>query len=107
MAQRFSTSVARAFSHAQQRVPVFGTLRAFMQVLNDLVACFRLYAVCEDCHRMVPLNLPDLVEREGGNYPISRLRMRLWCQDCRSRSQALRIVYVGPEGRQVTFRYTR
>jgi hypothetical protein len=78
-----------------------------MQVLNDLVARFRLYAVCEDCRRMEQLNLPQLVECEGGDYPISRLRMRLWCQNCKSRSQALRIVYVGPEGRHMTFRYTR
>jgi len=27
MEQRFTTSVARAFSHARQRVPVLGTLR--------------------------------------------------------------------------------
>ena len=78
-----------------------------MQVLTDLLECFRLYAVCEDCQRVVQLNLPQLVEREGGDYPINRLRMRLWCQACESRSQALRIVYVGPEDRQVTFRYSR
>ena len=38
---------------------------------------------------------------------FDRVRMRLSCTRCGKRSQALRIVYVGPEGRNAEFRYRR
>jgi len=78
-----------------------------MQTLQDLITAFRLYAVCESCQRVAALDLPRLVETEGGNYRIDRLRMRLFCQECRTRSQALRIVYVGVQGRASGFHYAR
>ncbi len=78
-----------------------------MQTLQQLVQAFRLYAVCEPCQRVKCVDLPALIEHEGGDYPIDRVRMRLKCTECGQRSQALRIVYVGPEGRNAGFRYSR
>lgn len=78
-----------------------------MQTLADMVHAFRLYAVCEDCHRVALVDLPALIEQEGDAYPIDRVRMRLKCTECGQRSQSIRIVYVGPEGRASGFRYAR
>ena len=78
-----------------------------MRTLAELVESFQLYAVCEPCQRVVKCDIPQLIDREGPDYPIERLRMRLHCTVCRSRSQALRIVYVGPDGKASGFRYAR
>jgi hypothetical protein len=78
-----------------------------MQTLQDLVTAFRLYGVCEDCQRVEAVDLAKLIEKEGGDYPVNRIRMRLHCRLCKQRTQALRIVYVGPEGRASGFRYAR
>lgn len=78
-----------------------------MQTLQDLIVAFRLYGVCEACQRVEAVDLTKLIEQEGGDYPIDRIRMRLHCRSCRRRTQALRIVYVGPEGRASGFRYAR
>ncbi len=78
-----------------------------MQTLKELAGCFHLYAVCERCQRVEPLDLAALIQSEGDAYPVDRLRMRLKCTACGQRSQAMRIVYVGPEGRAATFRYAR
>lgn len=78
-----------------------------MQTLQDLVAAFRLYGVCETCQRVQDVNLAALIEREGPDYPVDRVRMRLHCTQCRQRTQALRIVYVGTEGRAAGFHYSR
>lgn len=78
-----------------------------MQTLQDLKLAFRLYGVCETCQRVAAVDLDRLIEREGADYPVDRIRMRLFCRQCRQRTQALRIVYVGPEGRAATFRYAR
>ena len=76
-----------------------------MQTLADLLECFRLYAVCESCHRVECVDLDALTEREGGDYPLDRVRMRLFCTQCQQRSHALRIVYVGEEGKLSGFHY--
>jgi hypothetical protein len=78
-----------------------------MLTLSDLLKCFQLYAVCEPCQRVEGVDLPTLVKSEGGSYPIDRVRMRLYCKSCEQRSQALRIVYVGPDGKAASFRYAR
>ena len=78
-----------------------------MQTLQDIQNAFRLYAVCETCQRMALLDIDHLVAQEGPDYPLDRVRMRLYCRPCRTRTQALRIVYVGPEGRASGFRYAR
>ena len=78
-----------------------------MQTLSDLVERFQLYAVCEPCQRVQGVDLATLIKSEGSNYPIDRVRMRLYCKECRQRSQALRIVYVGTDGKAASFRYAR
>ena len=78
-----------------------------MQTLQELEACFQLYAVCEACQRVVRVDLQRLIQTEGGDYPLDRIRMRLACQTCRARSRALRIVYVGEHGKASAFRYAR
>ena len=77
-----------------------------MQTLQDLAIAFRLYGVCEPCQRVEAVNLEALIKQEGGDYPLDRVRMRLHCRSCKQRSQALRIVYVGPEGRASGFHYS-
>ncbi len=78
-----------------------------MQTLQELAQAFRLYGVCEPCKRVAAVDINRLIETEGGDYPVDRIRMRLYCRQCRQRTQALRIVYVGPEGRAASFRYAR
>ena len=78
-----------------------------MQTLADLAESFQLYAVCEPCGRVNEVNIKQLIDQNGGAYPIDRIRMRLYCNSCRTRSQALRIVYVGPGRKSAAFRYTR
>lgn len=78
-----------------------------MQTLQDLSKTFRLYGVCETCQRVKAVDLASLIKQEGADYPVERIRMRLFCTQCRARSRAMRIVYVGPEGRTATFRYAR
>jgi len=78
-----------------------------LRTLADLSAAFRLYAVCEDCHRIAAIDLAAMMQREGHHYPIERLRMRLKCTQCRRRTQTIRIVYVGPQSRAAGFRYAR
>ena len=78
-----------------------------MQTLADMVHAFRLYAVCEPCRRVALVDLQALIESTGADYPIDRVRMRLKCTSCGQRSQSIRIVYVGPEGRASGFRYAR
>jgi len=78
-----------------------------METLGSLIKCFELYAVCEECQRVVGVDLHKLMRAEGADYPIDRVRMRLYCEKCQSRSQALRIVYVGPARRVAGFWYNR
>ena len=78
-----------------------------MQTLAELQECFQLYAVCEDCQRMAEVDIPRLIELEGGDYRVDRVRLRLLCTTCKQRSHALRIVYVGPGRRSASFRYNR
>ncbi len=78
-----------------------------MQAIGQLEACFQLYAVCDPCQRVRRVDLAALIESEGRDYPLDRVRMRLFCRACQTRSEALRIVYVGKEGKASGFRYTR
>ena len=78
-----------------------------MQTLSELIECFHLYGVCEPCDRMEQIDLQKLVEHYGPNYPVQEIRKRVRCDGCGQRTENLRIVYVGPEGRAATFRYTR
>jgi len=78
-----------------------------MQTLQDLAQAFRLYAVCDPCARVALIDLNQLMAREGPEYPLERVRMRLKCTACQRRTHALRVVYVGPQGRASGFRYAR
>ncbi len=78
-----------------------------MQTLQELATCFQLYAVCEMCQRVVHVNLEHLIEVEGPEYRLDRVRMRLKCNNCNTRTQSLRIVYVGEGGKASAFRYAR
>jgi hypothetical protein len=78
-----------------------------MQTLAELIESFQLYAVCETCNRVEEVPIDQLIKTNGGDYPIDRIRMRLYCRECQSRSQALRIVYVGPNRKSASFRYCR
>ncbi len=78
-----------------------------MQTLAELLESFQLYAVCEPCQRVVCVDVEKIIAQEGGRYPIQRLRGRLLCNHCGQRSNALRIVYVGPDAKASGFRYRR
>jgi hypothetical protein len=78
-----------------------------LKTLQELVECFSLYAVCETCERTQAVDVKKLIAQDGADYPIERIRMRLYCAKCKQRTQSLRIVYVGPEGRASGFRYAR
>ena len=78
-----------------------------MQTLSELVESFHLYGVCEPCDRMEQIDLAALVERFGADYPMQKVRAGLRCGQCGARTENLRIVYVGPEGRAAGFRYRR
>ena len=77
-----------------------------MQTLAELKECFQLYAVCEPCDRFIELDIDALIMKNGGTYRIDRLRLRLTCDQCHTRSQAMRIVYVGPNRKVAGFRYS-
>jgi len=78
-----------------------------MQPLTDLAGSFEVYALCPPCGRMEALGLDALIERFGPAVTIEALRPRLRCRCCGTRSQELRIVYVGPAGRTAVFHYRR
>ncbi len=78
-----------------------------MQTLAEIAACFAIYAVCEPCQRVASTGVEGGARDNGADYPIDRLRMRIFCHQCNKRTQALRIVYVGPQGRASGFRYQR
>ena len=78
-----------------------------MQTLADLAESFHLYGVCESCRRVKQLPLQQLIAAEGADASVDQIRLRLTCRACGQRSQALRIVYVGPGGRSASFRYSR
>jgi hypothetical protein len=56
---------------------------------------------------MEALGLNALIDRFGPTVTIGAIRPRLRCRCCGTRSQELRIVYVGPAGRTAVFHYRR
>ena len=60
--------------------------------LQDLTNSYRLYGVCNSCHRMGSLNKPQLVALLGRACPISRVRTKLRCYACESKDCGIRIV---------------
>jgi hypothetical protein len=78
-----------------------------MQRLSELAGSFEVYALCPPCGRMEALPLTALLDRFGRDVTLSDIRPRLRCRACGERSNELRVVYVGPEGRPVVFQYRR
>ena len=78
-----------------------------MQRLSELHGSFEVYALCPPCGRMEALPLAALIEQCGPAVTLTDIRPRLRCRECGTRSQELRVVYVGPEGRPVVFQYRR
>lgn len=78
-----------------------------MQRLIDLVATFRVYAVCVPCGRMEPVPLAAAAARLGPDATVTDLRERVRCSGCGARTRDVRVVYVGPEDRPATFHYRR
>ena len=78
-----------------------------MQSLSDLADSFHLYAVCETCQRQTKLDLETLIERLGGNTQVHTMRSKLRCRVCHTRTEDLRIVYVGKKDQEAIFQYRR
>ena len=76
-----------------------------MKILEDLLDCFQLYAVCTDCERMEQLQLKQMIDQFGSNLTIDSVRRRLRCGQCRQRTEDIRIVYVGEQGKLSGFHY--
>jgi hypothetical protein len=66
-----------------------------ISTIQDLTDKYRLYGVCNTCHRMDRLNLFSLVTRLGATFPIGQVKMKLRCKQCRSKDCGVRIVWVG------------
>lgn len=78
-----------------------------MQSLSDMADNFHLYAVCETCQRQTKLDLEALIERLGGNTQVNIMRSKLRCRVCHTRTEDLRIVYVGRKDQKAIFQYRR
>jgi hypothetical protein len=78
-----------------------------MQRLTDLLESFRVYALCVPCGRMEAVSLTAALERLGPTSTVADLRARVRCRGCGRRTCDVRVVYVGPEGREVSFQYRR
>lgn len=76
-------------------------------LLEDLRRNFHLYAVCGDCDRMEAVNIPQLLEALPADTPVAQIRQRLRCNRCQTRTEDIRIVYVGHGERAATFQYRR
>ena len=66
-----------------------------LSTLADLTQSYRLYGVCNACHRMERVNLIKLSMALGAAFPIMRIKTKLRCHECRSKDCGIRIVWVG------------
>lgn len=78
-----------------------------MQSLSDLVDSFHLYAVCEACQRQTKLNIEKLISTLGPGTQVHKIRSKLRCRNCGTRTEDLRIVYVGKKDQEAIFQYRR
>ena len=78
-----------------------------MQSLRDLADSFHLYAVCETCQRQSKLDIATLIEQLGGDTQVHKMRSKLKCRVCHTRTEDLRIVYVGKKNQEAVFQYRR
>jgi hypothetical protein len=68
---------------------------AALSTLADLTHSYRLYGVCNTCHRMERINLFKVSQVLGLGFPITRLKSKLRCDECDSRDCGIRIVWDG------------
>ncbi len=73
--------------------------------IDDLHNAFELFGVCTVCHRTELLDLDMLQDRFGPDYPITKIRNRVKCDQCGRRTRDIRIVYVGRCGVARGFHY--
>jgi hypothetical protein len=59
--------------------------------LHSITDKYRLLAICNDCANTVELNVPELKERHGPDYPVPAIRQRLKCKRCGSSSCAVHL----------------
>ena len=78
-----------------------------MQSLRDLIDSFNLYAVCEACQRQTKLNVQKLIQHLGAETQVHRMRSKLRCRGSGTRTEDLRIVYVGQKDQEAIFQYRR
>jgi hypothetical protein len=78
-----------------------------MQSLNDLIHSFHLYAVCEACQRQTKLDIEKLISQLGPSTQVHKIRSKIKCRSCGSRTEDLRIVYVGKKDQEAIFQYRR
>ncbi|MCP5181505.1 MAG: hypothetical protein H6993_03650 [Pseudomonadales bacterium] len=78
-----------------------------MQPLIDLVASFRLYAVCIPCGRMHALDVPALIRQLGPDACVTDVRLRVRCRRCGLRTRDVRVVYMGAGEEASGFAYRR
>jgi len=78
-----------------------------LQRLTDLVANFRVYALCVPCGRMEPVDLDEAITRLGAASTMADLRDRVRCRACGQHTRDVRLIYMGPCGRSATFHYRR
>ena len=73
--------------------------------LNDLRSRFQLYALCSACDRMEAVNIAALLKILPAETPVEIIRRRVRCSSCLTRTEDIRIVYVGEGDRAATFQY--
>lgn len=78
-----------------------------MQSLSDLIDSFQLYAVCETCQRQTKLDIEKLISTLGPDTQVHKIRSKLKCRACGTRTEDLRIVYVGKKDQRAIFQYHR
>ncbi len=72
-----------------------GMTAVAVSTLADLTQSYRLYGVCNACHRMERINLLKLSLALGAAFPIMRVKTKLRCNKCDSRDCGIRIVWAG------------
>ena len=68
-----------------------------MRTLTKIPDTFKLYAVCTDCERMEEVDRLGVIEK-AGDMTVTDFRKRVRCSACGTRTEDIRIVFVGETG---------
>ena len=68
-----------------------------MKHLTEIPHSFKLYAVCHRCERMEEVDRKSIVGNQG-DMTIAYFRTKIRCSECGTRTEDIRIVYVGTTG---------